>query len=90
MGIKLYLTISGGVFGLIAALHFIRLINRWPVQVAGFDIACIAGIEFPWNRASNKWLHKEPRRLDGHDAELTLATVPERQVDCDVKRVEAG
>ena len=38
MGTRLYLTISGGVFGLVAALHFIRLINRWPVQVAGFDI----------------------------------------------------
>ncbi|MFQ5511832.1 MAG: hypothetical protein ACE5EO_08285 [Candidatus Krumholzibacteriia bacterium] len=29
---------TGGIFGLVAAAHLARLINRWPVQVAGYDI----------------------------------------------------
>jgi hypothetical protein len=35
---KLYPLTSGGVFALVAALHLVRIIGRWPVQVAESDI----------------------------------------------------
>lgn len=38
MGERLYRTVTGGIFGLVAAAHLMRLIYRWPVQVAGYDI----------------------------------------------------
>lgn len=38
MGTKLYMTISGGIFGVVAAVHIMRLIYHWPVHVAEFAI----------------------------------------------------
>ena len=38
MEIKLYMPICGGVFGAVAAVHIMRLVYHWPVQVAEFVI----------------------------------------------------
>lgn len=32
---KAYIALTGGIFGLIAILHILRLVNRWPVDIAG-------------------------------------------------------
>jgi len=33
MSCRTYLCISGTIFGVVAALHVLRLVNRWPFQV---------------------------------------------------------
>ena len=33
-----YVVVSGVLFGVIAALQGVRALNRWPVQVGGFDV----------------------------------------------------
>lgn len=33
-----YILVSGTVFGIVAALHGMRALNRWPVQVATFQV----------------------------------------------------
>lgn len=37
-----YVVVSGAIFGLIAILQAIRAINRWPVQVASFQVPVLA------------------------------------------------
>lgn len=38
MGTRSYLLVSGAVFGLIAVLHLLRLVNQWPAQIAGWAV----------------------------------------------------
>ncbi len=33
-----YSVVSGGVFGLVAALHAVRALNQWPLEVGGLGI----------------------------------------------------
>ena len=35
---RAYLQISGGLFGLIALAHLLRLFRHWPVDLAGFIV----------------------------------------------------
>lgn len=56
MKAKLYVAVSGGIFGLIAVVHLVRLIQRWPVQVGEWSIpmglsvagVLVTGILFLW------------------------------------------
>jgi hypothetical protein len=38
MSCRTYLWISGGIFGVVAALHALRLINGWPFQVGPWSL----------------------------------------------------
>ncbi len=33
-----FLSLSGLVYGMIAALHLIRLLNKWPVRIAQYSV----------------------------------------------------
>jgi len=33
-----YSVVSGAVFGIVAALHAVRILNQWPASVAGLEI----------------------------------------------------
>ena len=35
MTTRTYLLVSGAVFGLIAVIHVLRLVNQWSAQIAG-------------------------------------------------------
>ncbi len=35
---RVYLRISGAVFGLIALLHVLRLLRHWPAQIADWTV----------------------------------------------------
>ena len=35
---RAYLQITGALFGLIAVVHFLRLIRHWPIQLAGYSV----------------------------------------------------
>lgn len=37
-GTRLYLLISGGIFGVVALLHLLRLIAAWPVQLGPWSV----------------------------------------------------
>ncbi len=36
--LKLYLALSGAVFVLVALLHLLRLLNRWPISVGAMTV----------------------------------------------------
>ena len=37
-GMRAYLLISGALFGVVALAHTLRLIQRWPIEVAGWAL----------------------------------------------------
>jgi hypothetical protein len=38
MRCRTYLCISGAIFGVVAALHVLRLLNGWPFEVGPFSL----------------------------------------------------
>ena len=38
MALKLYLIVSGGIFLLVGAFHFLRLLYHWPILVGPYTV----------------------------------------------------
>jgi hypothetical protein len=42
MKTRLYLMISGSIFGIVAVLHLLRLMNHWPFQLGPWALPLLA------------------------------------------------
>ncbi len=44
MGRNTYCYVSGVIFGIVAALHLLRVINSWPAQIGSVSISISASV----------------------------------------------
>ena len=59
-----YLRTSGSVFGLIALLHVLRLLLRWPAQIAGWTVPIwISWLAIPAAVALSIWAFRLVRQV---------------------------